>query len=275
VVEAAQRVRKGQVFRLDAKVGAIDPPFGGRAKVRHEIVRLNDWAHDDVLSDYNTQESTQWDGLGHVGHTKHGFYNGVKQSDISTPPGGKLGIHRWADRFVGKGLLIDVERLRQLEGRPVKPFEREVYTLEEMKRALERQKTQLSPGSILLVRTGWMGAYEALSPAEKQKVVANGMDACSGLEATREIAAWLWDNRIAAIGVDNPAVEALPFEQPEGSALHFRALALLGLPLGELFRLAPLAEDCAADERYEFMVVSAPLNLENGIASPPNAVAIK
>jgi hypothetical protein len=49
----------------------------------------------------------------------------------------------------------------------------------------------------------------------------------------------------------------------------------LGLPLGELFVLAPLAEDCARDQRYEFMVVSAPLNVEGGIASPPNAVAIK
>jgi hypothetical protein len=52
-------------------------------------------------------------------------------------------------------------------------------------------------------------------------------------------------------------------------------LPLLGLPLGELFVLAPLAADCARDGRYEFMVVSAPLNLEGGIASPPNAVVIK
>jgi hypothetical protein len=50
---------------------------------------------------------------------------------------------------------------------------------------------------------------------------------------------------------------------------------LLGLPLGELFVLAPLAEDCARDRRYEFMVVSAPMVLEGGIATPPNAVAIK
>ena len=41
------------------------------------------------------------------------------------------------------------------------------------------------------------------------------------------------------------------------------------------FVLEPLALDCAADRRYEFMVVSAPLNVVGGIASPPNAVAIK
>ena len=80
---------------------------------------------------------------------------------------------------------------------------------------------------------------------------------------------------MAAIGVDNPAVEALPFDLGDENALHYRALPLLGLSLGELFVLAPLAEDCERDGRYEFMVVSAPMNLEGGIASPPNAVAIK
>jgi hypothetical protein len=70
-------------------------------------------------------------------------------------------------------------------------------------------------------------------------------------------------------------VEAFPFNFMDEGALHYRALPLLGLPLGELFVLAPLAQDCANDRRYEFMVVSAPLNLEGGIASPPNAVVIK
>ena len=89
------------------------------------------------------------------------------------------------------------------------------------------------------------------------------------------MAAWLWNNRIAAIATDCPAVEPLPTDFLDEGALHYRALPLLGLPLGELFVLAPLAEDCARDQRYEFMVVSAPLNVEGGIASPPNAVAIK
>jgi hypothetical protein len=53
------------------------------------------------------------------------------------------------------------------------------------------------------------------------------------------------------------------------------ALPLLGLLLGEQFNLEPLADDCAKDKRHEFMVVSAPLHLVGGYASPPNAVAIK
>jgi hypothetical protein len=36
-----------------------------------------------------------------------------------------------------------------------------------------------------------------------------------------------------------------------------------------------LAADCAQDKRYEFMLVSVPLHLIGGYASPPNAVALK
>ena len=66
---------------------------------------------------------------------------------------------------------------------------------------------------------------------------------------------------------------ALGFRDP--GVLHYRTLSLLGLPLGEQFVLDPLAANCAEDKRYEFMLVSVPLHLVGGIASPPNAVAIK
>ena len=120
-----------------------------------------------------------------------------------------------------------------------------------------------------------MESYENLSADEKRAIAPMDKLSSMGIEASRRMMAWLWDNRIAAIGTDCPAVGAFPFDFMDQGALHYRALPLLGLPLGELFVLAPLAEDCASDGRYEFMLVSAPQNLEGGIASPPNAVAIK
>ena len=59
--------------------------------------------------------------------------------------------------------------------------------------------------------------------------------------------AWLWNNGVAAIGTDCPAVEASPSDFTDEGILHYRTLPLLGLPLGELFVLEPLASDCAAD----------------------------
>jgi hypothetical protein len=57
--------------------------------------------------------------------------------------------------------------------------------------------------------------------------------------------------------------------------VHTALIPLLGIPLGEFFVLDALAEDCAQDGRYTFMFTSAPLHLTRGVASPPNALAIK
>jgi kynurenine formamidase len=276
IVAAAKLVRDGKVFRLDAKLGFADPPLFGRAAMKHTIVPLGPFANDDVLDSLNTQSSSQWDGLGHVGHHRHQrFYNDTTVEEIREQGNRKLGIHRWVDRVVGRGVLVDLFGFRKAQGKPVAPLERDVYTLEELTGALEAQKVSLEPGTILLVRTGWMESYEALSPEQKRAIAPFDKIRSIGVEASRRVAAWLWDRRVAAIGTDCPAVEPLPMELGNEGLLHYRALPLLGLPLGELFVLAPLAEDCARDGRYEFMLVSAPLFVEGGIASPPNAVAIK
>jgi kynurenine formamidase len=275
VVEAARLVQSGKVFRLDARVGFAKPPLFGRAPAEHRVVPLGPMANDDFVH-FNTQEGSQWDGLGHVGHIRHErFYNGVKESEVRDGQNAKLGIHHWKDKFVGRGLLIDAFGFRKEKGRAVNPLDREVYSLAELKAALEDQGSSLKPGTILLVRTGWMESYEKATAEEKRALAPIEKLRCAGVEASREMVAWLWNNRVAAIGTDCPGVEAFPFDFTDEGALHYRALPLLGLPLGELFVLAPLAEDCARDGRYEFMVVSAPLHVEGGIASPPNAMAIK
>jgi kynurenine formamidase len=274
VVEAARLVQAGKVFRLDAKVGFAKPPLFGRAAVSHQVVPLAPFANDDLVNNFNTQEGSQWDGLAHVGlPSQKSYYNGVQSSEIG--PGGKLSIHRWAARFVGRGVLIDAFGFRKAKSRDVRPLERDIFTLADLKGALEYQGTTLKPGTILLVRTGWMESYEQCTPEQRHHLSSFENIKSIGIEAAREMVAWLWDHRVAAIGTDCPAVEPLPSDFADEGILHYRALPLLGLPLGELFVLAPLAEDCSQDRRYEFMVVSAPMVLEGGIATPPNALAIK
>ena len=274
VIDAARLVQNGKVFRLDAKIGFAKPTLFGRATATHKVVPLGPFANDDVVDNFNTQEGSQWDGLAHVGHRwVERYYNGVQSSEIG--PGGKLSIHQWAARFVGRGVLIDAFAFRKAKGRDLRPMERDVITLADLKGALESQGTTLKPGTILLVHTGWMERYEQCTQEQKRPLTSFENVKAAGIEATREMAAWLWDQRVAAIGTDSPGVEPLPADFSDPGILHYRALPLLGLPLGELFVLAPLAEDCARDRRYEFMVVSAPMVMEGGIATPPNAVAIK
>jgi len=276
LVAAARLVQTGKIFRLDAKIGFAKPPLFGRASVDHQIVKLGPFAHDDLFNNYNTQESSQWDGLAHVGHFQHErFYNGVKVEDIKNGPGGKLSIDRWADKFAGRGVLIDAHGFRVSQGKKVNALQPDSYTVAELDAALAWQGTKLEPGSILLVHTGWMEEYERLTAEGKRGIAPFDKVSSIGIERSRETAAWLWNHRVAAIGTDCPAVEPLPFDLADPGALHYRLLPLLGLPLGELFVLAPLAQDCAADKRYEFLLVSAPMNVVGGIATPPNAVVIK
>ena len=57
--------------------------------------------------------------------------------------------------------------------------------------------------------------------------------------------------------------------------LHVHFLPLLGIPLGELWDLDALADDCSAARTYDAFFTSAPLNMPNGVASPPNAIAVR
>ena len=45
--------------------------------------------------------------------------------------------------------------------------------------------------------------------------------------------------------------------------------------IGDWFSFETLADDCAADGVYEFLLVAPPLKLVNGTGSPVNPLAIK
>lgn len=56
--------------------------------------------------------------------------------------------------------------------------------------------------------------------------------------------------------------------------LHEVLLSGWGCPIGEMFDLEKLAVECRKRGRWSFFLCSEPLNVDGGVASPPNAVAI-
>ena len=101
-------------------------------------------------------------------------------------------------------------------------------------------------------------------------------DGAPGIEGSDRTARWLWENHLAAVASDSPALEALP-KAPgnESEFLHFHMLAFFGMPIGEMWNLEGLADECAAGRALRFFLTSAPLNIPGGVGSPPNALAIK
>lgn len=88
-------------------------------------------------------------------------------------------------------------------------------------------------------------------------------------------ARWLGERKIAAVAADNHGIEC-PSDLPGvRNPFHMVALRDMGISLGEFWRLDPLAEDCAADGVYEFLLVAPPLRVEGGAGSPVTPLAIK
>lgn len=279
VVAAARLVEKGAVFALNLDAELPDPPLYGRAGPQHTVLG-DGLGHDDVLS-FNTQSSSQWDGFRHIGSGR-GFYNGVADEDH--------GIHHWARRGIaGRGVLADVARWRASQGRPLRADGPDHIQPVDIEGTLAAAGVGLEPGDVLVIRTGWLSHYRTLDATRRAEVAANLT--APGLAPGRETARWLWDAHVAAVAADNPALEAWPLgahltteerralrADPERGLevfVHLALLPMLGIPIGELFDLDALADDCASDGRYTFLFTSAPLNVRAGVASPPNALAIK
>ena len=279
VKRAALLVRTGKIINLNLPLNypitLYDMP--ARSGYRHHI-EVSRAGRDDYLDNFAMQGSTQWDSLRHIRFREFGYYGGRQDQELDQKH--QLGIEHWARHgIIGRGILLDAERYLKERGNLPSMTDKLAIggpLLEEIARA---ERIDFRAGDILLLRTGWMAWYKALDADSSEKLRGTlhpdpGGLRCPGLDAEQATAAWLWDHRIAAIAADNPAVEALPVE-PRPGFQHRRLIALQGMPLGELWDLDELTLDCAADEVYEFMLVSAPLYLPGGVGSPANAYAIK
>lgn len=271
--------RQGKVFSLNWDLEMPDPPFYGRGPLKHTVTGAGD-GHDDHYDNFYPQQSSQWDALCHVGHSDYGYYNGRSSSDFTGKPGAKNGIEHWARRgIVGRGILLDAARHFAAAGEPLDPNETVELTPADLRDIAEAQGTDFQDGDILLLRTGWMEWYQNASADEREQVARDAMAQASyhvpGFAAGQDMARFLWDSHVAGAATDTSTFEAWPHEFRPGHYLHMDVMALLGIPIGELWYMDALAADCAQDGVYEFLLTSAPLNIVGGVGSPPNALAIK
>lgn len=285
VLAAMNGVARGAVFPLNWRMDLPDPPLFDRPSMRHDIVKsTSSPSLNEIVSDWNTQGSTQWDGFRHV--SRYGFrnYNGLPDHEHS--------VGDWAARGIAGGaVLADVARWRASVGRPLRQGTPDPITGADVLDTLAAQGTEVRTGDILMIRTGWIDWYEGLDQAGRAAIAPVPALVNPGLVATEETARVLWNLHPAAVAADNPgfemwppgahldpdevtAIRADPARRHEMS-LHVRLIPMLGLPIGELWHLDALAEDCAADGNYRVCLTSAPLNLPQGVASPANALAVK
>lgn len=272
--------RRGRTFALNWAVEEPNPPFYGRQAAVHRIDRpiVGKPILDDSLDSFFTQASSQWDALCHVGHPEHGFYNGHRDEDFTGQAGTRMGIEHMARKgIVGRGVLLDVARHFAATGRPLDGGDTVEITVDDLEATRLAAGIEYEVGDVLLVRTGWMDWYQRAGEDVRRDLAEDSLSRLRtpGVVGDESMAEYLWDAHVSAVASDNPAFEAWPHPLEVDQYLHYRLLGLLGIPIGEMWFLEDLAEDCSQDGVHEFLLTSAPLNLLGGAGSPPNALAVK
>jgi kynurenine formamidase len=273
---AARLVQTGRTINLDMPLHLPARPFfGTRRRPSHTIVTFPTGnGQDDYLDGYYPQYSSQWDGLRHIRHPEHGYYNWTSDEDANRVDG-KLGMQNFAEvGIVGRGVLLDVDRHLAKSGDSLAFDKHRLITVDLLEEVARAQGVEFQLGDILLMRTGfatWLKREaEESGLSDEQRPSTEG----PGLAQGAQTLSWLWNHQIAAVVSDNLAVEAFPARGAD-RPIHAWGIALLGLVLGELFDLDALATDCLQDGVYECLFVAKPMWLKGGVGSSANALAIK
>lgn len=262
-----------------------------------EQAHLTDVVCDEVLL-MNTQYSTQWDGLAHIGGRFDAdgdgvdeavFYNGFRAgTDLRAgrtdeqavtswarypdPDAGALGVANLARHGAqGRGVLIDLEH--HLGRR------REAVGFETLMRVLDADGIVVEAGDMVCVHTGYADTLLAMN---RHPNVQRLHETGSGLDGSdTRLLQWITDVRLACLVADNPAVELIPSPtlstaQPLRGPrlpLHEHCLFKNGIHLGELWWLTPLARWLRAAGRSRFLLTAPPLNLPGAAGSPVSPIA--
>jgi kynurenine formamidase len=216
---------------------------------------------EDVVT-LSMQCATHWDGLAHAsygaGPDGGKLYNGFPASSVTEEGTAKLGIHLIRS-LVTRGLLLDVPRAKGIEildpGYPIAPSDLDA--------ACELGGLAVEPGDVVLVRTG-QAAHLALP----------GRPGLAGAEPVRDLVAYTWptpgltmataewfhDRDVAAVATDTMVLEVYPCESEDlYLPVHLLHLVEMGMTQGQNWFLDELADACAADGRYEFLLDATPL----------------
>lgn len=168
----------------------------------------------------------------------------------------------WAENggIVGRGVLLDYASWAEAHGKEVECFETQSIPVSVLQEVAASQHTTFRPGDILLIRTGWTRAYEQLSQAQCQQLANHTVPPLIGVESSEATLRWFWDLEVAAVAGDMPSFEAYPC-QDKAFFLHEWLLAGWGVPIGELFDLEQLSQECRKRGRWTFFFSSVPLKV--------------
>lgn len=222
------------------------PPGGGAAL-------------DYYGSRYHGQATTHLDALCHTWN-REGGWDGRDPAQVLTPTGARYGsVDQWSEGIITRGVLLDVPRHRR---RPYVTLAEPVHGWE-LEEIASAEELTLEPGDAAVVYSG-REAY-----AREHGGVWGAGPARPGLHAS--CLPFLRDHDIAVLAWD--MMDARPHGYDVPWTVH-GAIFAYGVALVDNALLEPLAEVCARDGRYEFLLCISPLRVIGGTGSPVNPLAV-
>jgi kynurenine formamidase len=218
------------------------------------------FAMDRVALNIHGNVDSHLDALSHVIFDGT-LYNGLSPGDVTAAGEPELSIETAGDGIVGRGLLLDIPRVRGVPW--LEPGEH--VTADDLIAAEAAQEIRIEPGDLLFLRVGHRSRRQRLGAWDAANARAGLHPAAVELLAER---------RIAALGSDGNNDTAPSAAEDVGFPVHVLAINAMGLNLLDWLQLDGLAAVCEELNRWSFLCVVAPLRLPAATGSPINPIAI-
>lgn len=268
VVAAAGEIRSGRTVSLARPIEDV-PSADNPEPSQHEITGGTDdraagaglhFATDRFTMNVHGNADSHIDALCHVIFDGK-LYNNVSVGAITTSGASTLSIDVARDGIVGRGVLLDIPRLR---GTPwLEPGDN--VTVEDLEAAERDQDVRVGHGDLLFVRVGHIRRRTEVGPW-------NAADARAGLHPTAM--EFVADRQVAALGSDGNSDTAPSTTEGVAFPVHVLAINAMGLQLLDYLSFEDLARLCEEQSRSSFLCVVAPLRLPAATGSPVNPIAI-
>ena len=268
VAAAAGLVRTGITVTLSLPL-ATDPAPGNPAPAEHHMTMLGDrdigsgslrFAKDYVGVDYHNDGHSHIDAFCHVAY-QGSLYNGHPAETVTEAGAGVDAIDVLRDGLVGRGVLLDVPRLRGVPW--LEPGEH-VFRAD-LEAAERAQGVRVGEGDVLLVRTGHARRLRELGPWDTTTAKA-------GLHPTAM--PFVSERHVSALGCDGNSDTAPSSTEGIAFPIHVLALNAMGVHLLDYLQFEDLVARCEEAGRWEFLFAAAPLRIARGTGSPLNPVAV-
>ena len=264
---AAGEVRAGRTVTMAAPLAtsAADNPEPGARHMKRLPAEPSDvpglsFAADQITMNIHGDVDSHIDALCHVSYDGV-LYNGVTADVVSSRGAAELSIDDARDGIVGRGVLLDIPRLRGVPW--LEPGEH--VTAAELAAAEQAQQVRVGPGDLLFVTVGHRRRRGELGPWDVARSRAGLHPDAIGYVAERQV---------AVLGSDSNNDTAPSVVDGVAFPVHVLAINALGMCLLDYLQFDDLVSACEAAGRWSFLCVIAPLRLPGGTGSPVNPIAI-